>query len=102
MIDAAPLDASQQAATKSALTAARQKIDSSTRDESIAQFFVEKAETQIVHLDGSAPAANDWRIAKVIVDQVLPAYYAADKPAMARGRAAGKGVEITLVRWPYT
>jgi hypothetical protein len=102
MLDAAPLDASQQAALKSTLAAARQKLDASQRDDSIAEFFLEKAESQVAHVDGSAPSADDWRIAKVIINQVFPAYFALDKPLAAAQRAPGKTIEITLVRWPYT
>jgi len=102
MLDAAPQDSSQQAALKSALTAARQKLEASPRDESIGQIFLEKAESQIAHPDGSAPGTDDWKMVKVVLDQVLPAYYAADHPLAAPERASGKAVEITLVRWPYT
>lgn len=102
MLNVAPLDSSQQSALKSALAAARQKLDASQRDDSIAEFFLEKAESQVAHLDGSAPNADDWRIAKVVIDQVLPAYSAIDKPLAVQGRASGKTIDITLVRWPYT
>ena len=102
MLDATPLDSSQQSAVRSALAAARQKLDASQRDDSIAQLFLEKAESQVAHVDGSAPSADDWRIAKVIIDQVLPAYFALDQPLAAQQRASGKTVDITLIRWPYT
>jgi len=102
MLDAPSPDASQQAALKSALAAARQKLEASPRDDSIAEIFLERAESQLAHVDGSAPSADDWKIAKVITDQVLPAYFAADHPLAAPERASGKAVEITLVRWPYT
>jgi len=101
MVDAAPLDASQQSGVRSALAAARQRLDASPRDDSIAQFFLEKAESQVAHLDGSPPSADDWRIAKVVSDQVLPAYAALDKPLAAQQRASGKTIDITLIRWPY-
>ena len=102
MLDAAPQDSSQQTALKIALAAARQKLDASQRDDSIAELFLERAESQLAHVDGSAPGADDWKIAKVITEQVLPAYFAADHPLVAPERASGKAVEITLVRWPYT
>jgi len=102
MLDAAPVDATQQAALRSALAAARQKLDASQRDDSIAGFFLEKAETQVAHVDGSAPSADDWKVAKVAIDQVLPAYFELEKTRAAAQRAPGKTVEITLVRWPYT
>jgi len=101
MLDAAPPDTAQQSAVKSALAAARQKLDASPRDDSIAQFFIEKAESQLAHVDGSAPNPDDWRIAKVVIDQVLPAYAALDKPLAAQQRASGKTIDITLIRWPY-
>jgi hypothetical protein len=102
MLDTAPVDSSQQSALRSALAAARQKLDASQRDDSIAEFFLEKAESQVAHVDGSAPSSDDWRVAKVIVDQVYPAYFALEKPLAAAQRAPGKTLEITLVRWPYT
>ena len=102
MLDAAPQDSSQQAALKSALAAARQKLDASQRDDSIAELFLERAESQLAHVDGSAPGADDWKITAVILNQVLPAYFAADHALAAPQRASGKPVEITLVRWPYT
>ena len=102
MLDAAPQDSSQQAALKSALATARQKLEASQRDDSIAEIFLERAESQLAHVDGSAPSADDWKIVKVITDQVLSAYYAADHPLAGPQTASGKAVEITLVRWPYT
>jgi hypothetical protein len=102
MLDATPQDSSQQTALRIALAAARQKLDASPRDDSIAELFLERAESQLAHIDGSAPSADDWRIAKVITEQVLPAYFATDHPLAAPQRASGKTVEVTLVRWPYT
>ena len=102
MLDAAPQDSSQQTALKIDIAAARQKLDASQRDDSIAELFLERAESQLAHVDGSAPGADDWKIAKVITEQVLPAYFAADHPLAAAQRASGKTVEVTLVRWPYT
>ena len=102
MLDAAPLDAAGQAKLKKAVAEARQKFEASTNDDSIAQLFLERAASQVEHPDGSAPSADEWRIAQVIVDQVVPAYFAARKPARAVQTASGKSVDITLVRWPYT
>lgn len=102
LLDAAPLDSARQSALKSALAAARKKLDASGRDDSIAQLFLERAETQVAHADGSAPGPDDWRSAQVTLDQVLPAYYAAEKPPASLARAAGRTVDLTLVRWPYT
>lgn len=102
ILDAQPLDSLQQSALKSALATLRQRLNASERDDSIAELFLERAESQLAHLDGSAPSADDWRVAKVAADQVLPAYFALDKPLAAKEQASGTAVEITLVRWPYT
>ncbi len=102
MLDTKAPDSLQQSALKSALAAARQRLDTSARDDSIAELFLEKAEAQVAHLDGSAPSGDDWRIAKVIIEQVFPAYFALDKPLAAQKRASSKTIDVTLVRWPYT
>jgi hypothetical protein len=102
MLDAPPLDAAQQSAWKADLAAARKNLASSKQDDSLAQLFLERAESQAVHGDGSAPSADEWRSARVILDQVLPAYFAARKPASPLQQASGRTVNLTLVRWPYT
>ena len=102
MLEALPLDAAQQSVVKADLATARKKFAASQQDDSLAQLFLERAESQIAHADGSAPTADEWRSARVILDQVLPAYFAAKKPASPLQQASGKTVDITLVRWPYT
>ncbi|HEY2468413.1 MAG TPA: hypothetical protein VGI45_11350 [Terracidiphilus sp.] len=102
MLDAPPLDAAKQSALNDSLGAAQKKLAASVRDDSIAQLFVERAASQIAHADGSAPSADEWRSAQVIVDQVLPAYFAAEKPVSSTPKAPENLVTITLVRWPYT
>ena len=102
MLQAPPVDAAQQSVVKADLAAARKKFAASNQDESLSQLFLERAESQTVHPDGSAPTADEWRSARVILDHVLPAYFAAKKPASPLLQASGKTVDITLVRWPYT
>jgi hypothetical protein len=102
MLDAPVLDAGQQSRLKEDLAVAQKGLDASAADDSIAQLFLERAESQTAHTDGSAPSADEWRSARVILDQVLPAYLAARQPASPQQQASGKTVEITLVRWPYT
>ena len=102
MLEARPLYADRQSALKSDLAAARKKFATSKQDDSLAQLFLERAQSQTVHPDGSAPSADEWRSARIILDQVLPAYLAAKKPASPLQQASGKTVDITLVRWPYT
>lgn len=102
MLDAPALNPAQQAKLKQDLAEARKKTAASPDDNSVEQLFIERAESQIAHDDGSAPSADEWRSSRVILDQVLPAYYAARKPAAPLEKTAGKTVDITLVRWPYT
>ena len=102
MLDASPLQATQQSALKADLAAARKNLAASKKDDSLALLFVERAESQIAHSDGSATTADEWRSARVILDQVLPAYSEARRSASPLQKASGKTVDITLVRWPYT
>ncbi len=102
MLHEPPLDAAKQAELKQDLASERKKLAASSGDNSLAQLFLERAESYTAHPDGSAPTADEWRGARVILDQVLPARYAAQKPAAPLERASGKTVDITLVRWPYT
>jgi len=94
--------AAQQSELQPAIAAARKELEATGRDDSIALLFLERAESQIAHADGSAPSQDDWRSAKVIVDQVLPAYFAALEAPAPLERTAARRVEITLVRWPHT
>lgn len=96
------LDTAQQNAVKNDLASLRKKLSASSHDDSVAELFLERAESYTSHPDGSATKPDEWRAARVILDQVLPAYYAAQKPAAPLQRASGKTVDITLVRWPYT
>jgi hypothetical protein len=103
MLDAVPPDATRQAQVKDGIAAAQKQIEASRRDDSIAQIFVERAQSYTSpRADGSAPGADEWRSAQIIVEQVLPAYYAALKPAIPFERAKGTTTTVTLVRWPYT
>lgn len=102
MLDAPPLDDAGKADLKRDLAAAHAKLDAASGDNSIAQALLERADTQATHADGSAPSSDEWRSARVIVDQVLPAYFAAQGTAPPLRQSAGKTIDITLVRWPYT
>lgn len=102
MLDVAAPDAARQAAIKSTLASARRKFADSKRDDSIGQIFVERAESQINHADGSAATEEDWKSSKVIAEQVLPAYNALGKAPARLERSFTKTVNLTLVRWPYT
>lgn len=102
MLDALPVDTAHQSALLADLATARKKFASSKQDDSLAQLFLERAESQTAHADGSAPSVDEWRSSRVILDQVLPACFAARKPASTLRQTSDKTVDITLVRWPYT
>jgi len=102
MLDAPPLDASAQAQVKKDVAELTKKLAASSADNSILQLFLERASSYSAHPDGSAPSADEWRGARVILDQVVPAYYAAQKPAAMLTTPSGRTVDITLIRWPYT
>jgi hypothetical protein len=102
MLDAPPLDTRAQSRLKADLKAASKKIAASSADDSIAQLFVQRAESYIHQPDGSLPTPDEWRSARIIVDEVLPAYFAAQLAPAVASPAAEKAVTITLVRWPYT
>jgi len=102
MLDAKPVDATRQPELKSAIVTALKKFSASGRDDSMAQIFLQRAASQTAHGDGSASTPDEWRSAQVILERVLPAYLAAQKPATKLQLASGKTVQLTLVRWPYT
>ena len=102
MLDTAVPEQTAQSKLISEVETALKQAPSSRQDDSIAQLFLERASSYIAHTDGSAPTPDEWKAALVIVEQVLPAYLAAQKPAPHIDRASGKTVTLTLVRWPYT
>jgi hypothetical protein len=102
MLDAPAVDASMQAPLNEAIAAQQNKLAALPHDVSIAQLFLERAATQVRHPDGSAPSPDEWRSTQVILDQVLPAHFAAEKAPRSMPSRTGKTVTLTLVRWPYT
>ena len=107
------LDALQQFATLDAATpTAAQKLKlqrdlsslksrmSAERDDSIAQLFVQRTEALLSK--GAAASDHDWKNVAAIIQQVLPAYFAALGAPPAERQVAQNAVTVTLVRWPYT
>jgi len=76
----------------------RAQLDSSQKDESLAQLYVERADTALAN----SPSTDDWITAKIIVEQVLPAYFATLKGSPPSDHRPPAGITVTLVRWPYT
>lgn len=79
MLDtAAPADAAAQSALKESISTWQKKLEAAKEDDSIARIFVERAAS---YTGGANPAKDEWRSAQVIVDHVLPAFFAARLPA---------------------
>jgi len=102
MLDPVVPDDARQSALRSQVAEELKKVSTSRRDDSIAQIFLEKANGWLNKPEGAAPTPDEWRSVRVIVEQVLPAYYAALKPAVPVQRQATRTATLTLVRWPYT
>ncbi|HET8889727.1 MAG TPA: hypothetical protein VFQ41_12545 [Candidatus Angelobacter sp.] len=102
MLDPAEPDATKQVALRGTVAEELKKLSAAKRDDSIAQIFLERASGWLNKADGSAPSGDEWRAVQVIVGQVLPAYYAALKPAAPFQQQARRTATLTLVRWPYT
>ena len=95
-------DAAKQTALRSAVTDELKKADAARRDDSIARIFLERAYEWLTKTDDAAPSDDEWRAVRTIVEEVLPAYEAALKPAAPVQQHAGRTATLTLVRWPYT
>jgi len=102
MLDPVVPDDAKQSELRSLLAEELKKVSASKRDDSIAQAFLERAQGWLNKPDGAAPSADEWRATQVVLQQVLPAYYAALKPAAPVQRQATRTATLTLVRWPYT
>lgn len=102
MLDPEVPNAAKQAFLRKGIAEESKKVSASKRDDSIAQVFLERAEGWLNKGDGSETSPDEWRASQVVLEQVLPAYYAALKPAAPVQQRAGRTATLTLVRWPYT
>jgi len=102
MLDPVVPDEAKQSALRNHVAEELKKVSTSKRDDSIAQIFLEKANGWLNKPERAAPSPDEWRSVRVIVEQILPAYYAALKPAAPVQRQATRTATLTLVRWPYT
>jgi hypothetical protein len=102
MLDPAAPDAAKQESLRKTVAEELKNVSASKRDDSIAQAFLERAEGWLNKPDSAAPSSDEWRAIIVILKQVLPAYYAALKPAAPLQHRAARTATLTLVRWPYT
>jgi hypothetical protein len=95
-------DAAKQAALRSAVADELKKVGAANRDDSIAQISLERASGLLNKADGATTSGDEWRAVRIILEEVLPAYHAALKPAAPVRHNAGRTATLTLVRWPYT
>src|SRR5262249_5984213 len=102
MLNPAVPDVARQAALRTTVADELKKASIARRDDSIAQIFLERASGWLNKPDSAAPSDDEWRAVRIIVEEVLPAYQAALKPAAPLQLRAGKTATLTLVRWPYT
>ena len=102
MLDPAVPPADQQAALRARVVDERKKLAAGKRDDSITEIFLQRASQFLNKPDGAAPSDDEWRAVRVILDQVLPAYNEALKPAPPLPQRARNTATLTLVRWPYT
>jgi hypothetical protein len=98
VFDAATPAAAKQSRLRKSLRKMSTYLGGSQQDQSIAQLFLERAEAGLTR----SPGAAGWITVETIVEQVLPAYFAALKASPPSEHRAPAGVTVTLGRWPYT
>lgn len=98
VLDTETPSGAKQSELRKSLDEMRAQLDLSPQDASIAQLFLERAESELAR----APAAAAWIEGETIVGRLLPAYMAVSKVSAASEQPSPAGVIVTLVRWPYT
>ena len=84
------------------LAQARERLASTNSDHSIAEIFLQRAEGGLDSAQPKEEYAQGLLKAQVIVDQVIPAYFAALAKQDELPAPPAKAITVTLVRWPYT
>ncbi|MBZ5723040.1 MAG: hypothetical protein LAO03_22090 [Acidobacteriia bacterium] len=92
-------NAAQEARWRQSVVAMRSRLAASKQDDSIAQLFLERVEGQLAK---ESLGVDNWKRVGVIVEQVLPAYFAALQAPPPPEQPASNSIAVTLVRWPYT
>lgn len=95
-------DAARQTALRSAVAEELKKTEAAKRDDSIVQVFLERAYGWMNKPDGASTSDDEWRAVRVILEEVLPEYQKALKPAAPVRQQTARTATLTLVRWPYT
>ncbi len=102
LLEAKDVDTEHRSALRDQIAAARKKVEGSRTDDSLAQMFVERAETLIANKDGKDATQEEWKNAAVVINAALPAYYEAQSSHSNLPAQQKDAVTVTLVRWPYT
>jgi len=102
MLEATAAESDKQPKLRNALSEELNKNSASKNDDSILRIFLERVSGYLNKPEGEAPTADEWKATQVVLEQLLPAYYAALKPAAPLQQRAGRTATLTLVRWPYT
>ncbi len=97
---AAVPSADELAKLKEAASGLAKRLDEPGKDHSLGRLFLDLAEREIAR--GAAGEQQPARSARVLVEQVLPAYFAALEKVAPGTTAGQKLVTVTLVRWPFT
>jgi thiol-disulfide isomerase/thioredoxin len=81
------------------IAALRGRLAANHQDGSLPELFLEHAEA----LMAEAPSSKDWAQVALLVDRVVPAWFAViAAPAPPPMQMAANVITVTLVRWPYT
>jgi hypothetical protein len=102
LLEAKDVDSAQQASLHEQIAAARKRAKGARGDDSLAQMFVERAETLIANKAGKEATPEEWKNASVVVNEALPAYYEVLSSHAKLPEQQRDAVTVTLVRWPYT
>jgi hypothetical protein len=98
----AAANSAKQSGLRRVIAALHAQLTASKQDASIAELFVQRAEALVAPDRLPAPSQDDLGNARVIVEQVLPSYFAFVRAAPTVERPLPNAVSVTLVRWPYT
>lgn len=79
------------------MDAARKQLAEPGVDHSLGTLFLEVAAS-----DADTASSGRAVIASAVVQEVLPRYFSALRPAVATAASRRPEVTVTLVRWPYT
>jgi hypothetical protein len=87
----------QPAALVAKMDEMRKRLTEQGVDHSIGTLFLEVAAS-----DADTARSGQAVVASAVVEDVLPRYFAALRPAPASAASRSPEVTVTLVRWPYT